>query len=198
MSRSKNRVAYPREGIIAILRTLEELVVSLDRIGSEASEMSAAEFNAAMTNFIVGHDISRKAATARQILSEPFATRVGPDDSDELERAFRGIRFWRGNVRTTSEAPLTDAVWESAAACLNQSSLTALKHMRLPPKMKARLKALTRKASRGTLTRDDTADHMAYFRAKEFLSKLQSTAHLRLKRQARQHGKPPRGPAKAS
>jgi hypothetical protein len=95
MRRRKKQVAYSREQIIEVLRTLEELVVSLDRIGSASHDTTTAEYHAALSKFIQRHKIAAKAACARRIFSEPFSTAVGPDGMDELEREMQNVRFWK-------------------------------------------------------------------------------------------------------
>jgi hypothetical protein len=95
MGRSKNKVTYPRKEVLAVLRTLEEFVVSLDHIGSASYDMTSAEHDAALTDYIRRHKIFRKMAQARTILSEPFRGPVGPDAMDELEREMQGVRYWK-------------------------------------------------------------------------------------------------------
>jgi len=99
MRASKNQVAYPRKKIIAVLRSLEELVVSLDRIGSASYGMTKAEHDAALADFIQRHKIFRKAAQARRILSEPFPTTLGADHMDELEREMQDVPYWKMRKR---------------------------------------------------------------------------------------------------
>ena len=99
MAAPKHQISYPRKQIIKVLRTLEELVVSLDRVGSASYDMTKAENDAALSDFIRGHKIGRKAAQARRILSEPFPTTLGPDDMDELEREMQDVPYWK--VRKT-------------------------------------------------------------------------------------------------
>ena len=70
MHRTKHQVTYPRKQIIEVLRTLNELVVSLDRIGSASYDMTKAENDAALADFIRRHKIFCKVAQARRILSE--------------------------------------------------------------------------------------------------------------------------------
>ena len=50
---SKNHIVYPRTQIIKVLRTLNELVVSLDRLGS--TEMTKGEHDSAVADFIQRH-----------------------------------------------------------------------------------------------------------------------------------------------
>lgn len=99
MRRPKKQVAYPREQIIEVLRTLEELVVSLDRIGSASHDMTTEDYHAALAEFIRRHKIASKAAQARRILSEPFPTTLGPDDMDELEREMQDVPYWKPRKR---------------------------------------------------------------------------------------------------
>jgi hypothetical protein len=99
MRRPKDHITYPREKVVAVLRTIEELVVSLDRIGSASYDMTKAEHNAALTDFIQRHKIFRKMAEARAILSEPFPTTVGTDEMDELEREMQDVRYWKARKK---------------------------------------------------------------------------------------------------
>ncbi len=95
MRHPKNQVTYSRKEVLAVLRTLNEFVVSLDHIGSASYDMTSAEHDAALTDFIQRHKIFRKMAQARTVLSEPFRGAVGPDGMDELERQMQGVRYWK-------------------------------------------------------------------------------------------------------
>jgi hypothetical protein len=97
MRAAKTHISYPRKKVLEVLRTLEELVVSLDRLGS--AELTKQEHDTAVSNFIQRHRIFRKAARARQILSEPFSDELGPDQMSELEREMEGIQYWRDRRR---------------------------------------------------------------------------------------------------
>ena len=92
-------VHYPREKIIEVLRTLNELVVSLDRIGAGAVDQTKDENDATLADFIINHNILRKAANARSILSEPFPNELGPDDMGELEREMQAVDYWSSRNR---------------------------------------------------------------------------------------------------
>jgi hypothetical protein len=95
MGRPKNQVTYSRKEVLAVLRTLNEFVVSLDHVGSASYDTTSAEHDAALTDFIQRHKVFRKMAQARAILSKPFTGPVGPDGMDELEREMQGIRYWK-------------------------------------------------------------------------------------------------------
>lgn len=87
-------IHYSREKIIEVLRTLEELVVSLDRIWAGAVDQTKEENDATLSDFIDRHQILRKVAEARFMLSEPFADDPESDNMDELEREMQGVDCW--------------------------------------------------------------------------------------------------------
>jgi hypothetical protein len=81
-------VTYDREGILRILKDLEMMVTSLDRIGALASETPPDAFARILDDFTLDWDMSRKLAGARSYLSEPF-------DYDELEKLMEDVGSWR-------------------------------------------------------------------------------------------------------
>jgi hypothetical protein len=95
----KKDITYSRKQVIEVLRSLNELVVSLDRIGSASYDMTKTENDAALSDFIQRHKIFRKMAKARRVLSEPFSARVGSDDMDELEREMQDVPYWKGRKK---------------------------------------------------------------------------------------------------
>jgi|SRR5581483_8510445 len=95
----KNTVLYPRKEIIRVLRTINELVVSLDRIGSASYGMTKAQNDAALSDFVQRHKVFRKLAEARCILSAPFSPAVRKDGMDELEREMQRIRYWKAGKK---------------------------------------------------------------------------------------------------
>jgi hypothetical protein len=100
MRSPKGHISYPRKQIIKVLWTLNELAVSLDRLGSASYDMTKAQSDAVLSDFIERHKIYRKTAEARRILSAPFSTAIGGDGMDELERAMQRVRYWRaGKMR---------------------------------------------------------------------------------------------------
>ena len=94
-------VTYRKKDIINILRDLNMIVVSLDRIGSEYSEHSRRksdeELNALLADFIFEWNVPEKIANARKVLDEAFSRELGDDDMDELEREFQDLQYWSLN-----------------------------------------------------------------------------------------------------
>jgi len=88
---TKNKITYSRKKIITVLKTLNELVVSLDQIGSASYDMTKTQNDAALSDFINRHKIFKKIAQARRILSAPFDKKLG---ADEMEREMKGVKYW--------------------------------------------------------------------------------------------------------
>ena len=92
-------VTYKRKDIINILRDLDLMVVSIDRIGSAEAELREKgkpenEGIALLSDFFQDWDVSRKLASARAILDEAFSREAGDDDMDELQREFQDLQYW--------------------------------------------------------------------------------------------------------
>jgi len=98
MRRTK-RISYPKDRLVAVLRSLEQVVVSLDRIGSATHDWSEASRHRELGEFVVRSNMFRKLARARGILSEGFSNSVGPDGLSELEREVKGVRYWKPATR---------------------------------------------------------------------------------------------------
>lgn len=92
---SSENVVYKKTEILKTLRHLNQIVVSLDRIGSEYSNFENDEqYHAASSNFLDEWKVLPKLAEARGILHEAFSRKLGADDMDELEREFKDLQYW--------------------------------------------------------------------------------------------------------
>lgn len=92
---SQETVTYEKEKIIQVLRDLNVLVVSTDRIGSVwADSVTDEQYNAIFLKFFDDFQFSRKLASARRILEDAFSDEVGEDGMDELERRFQDLEYW--------------------------------------------------------------------------------------------------------
>ncbi len=100
---SNARLDYDRDAVLAVLRDLEQIVVSLDRIGSATQEQSETDQDAALAAFVREWEVFRKLASARRILSEPFSDELGPDDMDELEYELADVTYWSSTGRAPRE-----------------------------------------------------------------------------------------------
>ena len=89
-----NMLKIDRSALVTALRNLETIVVSLDRLGSCATEMNEEEYKESLVAFLADWDVFAKLSEARRLLSEPFETELGNDGMDELERELEGITFW--------------------------------------------------------------------------------------------------------
>ncbi len=81
-----------RRDLLETLRFLEELVLSLNRLGSAGG--SAQEFGNRLRQYVVDWQVFRRAATIRAALGEYFSYELGADEMDELERELQDTRHW--------------------------------------------------------------------------------------------------------
>ena len=88
-------VTYDRKKILQILRDLEVLVVSTDRIGSAWNDRESDEqYNEMFLRFFDEFGFSRKLAEARSVLSDAFSREAGDHEMDELECGLQDLKFW--------------------------------------------------------------------------------------------------------
>jgi hypothetical protein len=94
----EEKVTYTKKDIINVLRDLNMIVVSLDRIGSEYSEhlgrKSDEELNSLLADFIFEWKVDGKLASARKILGEAFSYELADDDMGEEERFCKDLQYW--------------------------------------------------------------------------------------------------------
>src|SRR5688500_3976053 len=88
-------IAYEKEKIIRVLRDLNVLVVSIDRIGSAWHDrVSDEQYNAMFLQFFDEFEFYKKLAAARRVLSDAFPDAAGEDGMDELERRCQDLKYW--------------------------------------------------------------------------------------------------------
>lgn len=85
---------YDREDIISVLRDLEILVVSLDRLGSAAPFVDGGLAAARIRDFVSLWQVGPRLARMRGVLSRPFSSEPGEDDMDDLERLMKDVPYW--------------------------------------------------------------------------------------------------------
>ena len=68
--------------------------MSIDRIGSASTDKPEDIGHALLWEFVLNHDVFRKLAEARTVLSDAFSSETGPDDMDELERELQDVPYW--------------------------------------------------------------------------------------------------------
>ena len=90
----RKEMVLDREDLLKVLRNLEVVVVSLDRVGSYSSDLSKETQNELLADFIDRWEVFDKLAESRGILSEYFGRALGDDDMDELERALQDVEYW--------------------------------------------------------------------------------------------------------
>ena len=87
-------LAYSRDEILGVLRDLEQIVVSLDRIGSATAKSNTTEQNSVLVQFFDDWNVCAKLARARTVLGSAFSETPGTDGMDELERSLVDVPIW--------------------------------------------------------------------------------------------------------
>jgi hypothetical protein len=87
-------VQISRADLIAVLRDLNTIVVSTDRIGSCAGEVGQEQHDRLLLDFFDQWDVWKKLSRARSKLSEPFSYELGEDNMSELERELEDTPYW--------------------------------------------------------------------------------------------------------
>ena len=87
-------VEVDRSDLVELLRTLDVVVVSLDRIGSWSADQRPEDAAAALMMLHVEMGVSHRLASARRIVDAYFSHEVGDDRMDDAERAVAGVEYW--------------------------------------------------------------------------------------------------------
>ena len=103
---SNEFVTIKRSDLIEVLGYLEQIVVSLARIGSCYSDVGKEEYEKLEREFWDKWQVWKKLSIARSKLSEPFSRDLGDDDMDELEREFQNLEYWSMKHRKPRERKL--------------------------------------------------------------------------------------------
>ena len=100
-----NRVTYIREGIIQILRSLNEIVPSFARIGSLAPDTQPDAVARIVSDFITDWNVRQKLAAARDFLAAQL-------DREELAKLMEDVPHWSDSARKPPNGPASKAPGE--------------------------------------------------------------------------------------
>ena len=91
-----DQVTLERSDLLEVLRSLNSIVVSLDRLTMAHADLDAEQWHAAIVDYFLRSKALMALPRARKLLSAPFSAELGPDQMDELERAMEeaGGEFW--------------------------------------------------------------------------------------------------------
>jgi hypothetical protein len=99
-------VTYSQQEILRVLRDLEMMIVSLDRIGAATGEGDPEESARITTDFLDQWQVFKRLAEARQVLSEPFADDIDADGTEALEQALEDVPCWSATDQTPPNGAL--------------------------------------------------------------------------------------------
>ncbi|WP_328939703.1 hypothetical protein OG288_41955 [Streptomyces tauricus] len=82
----------PLDEVVAVLRDLNEFVVSLDRLGSRQAFGTADEHTVGM--FVADWDVARRLARARRVISDALDAQLSEADNAEIDALCDQGRFY--------------------------------------------------------------------------------------------------------
>ncbi|MET9088206.1 hypothetical protein ABZX77_41070 [Streptomyces sp. NPDC004237] len=92
MDMSSREVRLPLDEVVAVLRDLNEFVVSLDRIGSRQASGTADEFT--VGSFVAEWDVARRLARARRVIGVALDAQLSEEDNAEIDALCERGRFY--------------------------------------------------------------------------------------------------------
>ncbi|GAA2268559.1 hypothetical protein GCM10010415_37870 [Streptomyces atrovirens] len=102
MDMSSREIRIPLDEVVAVLRDLNEFVVSLDRLGSRQASGTADERTVGA--FIADWDVARRLARARRVISVALDAQLSEEDNAEIDALCDQGRFY-GTDRATGPDP---------------------------------------------------------------------------------------------
>ncbi|WP_129837621.1 hypothetical protein [Streptomyces sp. RFCAC02] len=104
MDMSSREITLPLGEVVAMLRDLDEFVVSLDRLGSRRASGTADE--STVGAFVADWDVARRLARARRVIGEALDAQLSDEENAEIDALCDQGRFY--GTDSAPAAPDTD------------------------------------------------------------------------------------------
>lgn len=88
------KVSFNDSDVIKVLKYINGIVVSLDRLTAAHVELTPELWRTAVFEYFMSSKALKELPRCREILSRPFSRELGSDDMDELERAMQDSEYW--------------------------------------------------------------------------------------------------------
>lgn len=95
-------VKFSKSELIEVLRDLDMIVVSLQRIQSNYGEGDRNTYDRVMNDFMQQWDVTRRLNKIRNTLSQHFSNQRDEYDMDELTREMVDVSYWSAPNAATS------------------------------------------------------------------------------------------------
>lgn len=92
VDRSTREIRIPLDEAVAVLRDLNEFVVSLDRLGSR--EASGTADDSTVGRFVADWDVARRLAHARRVISVALDEQLSEEDNAAIDALCDQGRFF--------------------------------------------------------------------------------------------------------
>ncbi|MBJ7903576.1 hypothetical protein IF655_09725 [Streptomyces sp. DSM 110735] len=96
MDMSSREIRIPLDDTVAVLRDLNEFVVSLDRLGSRQASGTVDQHT--VGTFIDDWDVARRLARARHVISVALDEQLSEEDNAEIDALCDQGRFYPDTV----------------------------------------------------------------------------------------------------
>lgn len=104
MGQDQRNVVVDRRALIEVVRELNTLVVSLDRLGAASAGMSARGREKALARFAQDWDLFGRLSKARRTLTDELTSDAASEDEAQgLEKELDDTPYWTPNVATDAE-----------------------------------------------------------------------------------------------
>lgn len=89
------QITIDSDDLLEVARTLNFVVVSLDRLGSRGTEQSREEFAAALLDFVVKTEVFKRVAAAREVVCDGLLLAAESESArDLIEDEINVGPFW--------------------------------------------------------------------------------------------------------
>ncbi len=95
-------VKFSKSELIEVLRDLDMIVVSLERIQSNYGQGDRDTYDRVMNEFMRQWDVTRRLGKVRNTLSQHFSRQRDEYDQDELTREMVDVSYWSGPTAAAS------------------------------------------------------------------------------------------------
>lgn len=89
-------VKFSKSELVEVLRDMDMIVVSLERIQSNYAEGDRDTYDRVMNEFMRQWDVTRRLGKVRNTLSQHFSRQRDEHDMDELTREMVDVSYWSG------------------------------------------------------------------------------------------------------
>ena len=101
-------LVFAENDVIEVLRHLNSVVVSLDRLVAARADLPEDVWQKAVTDYVLTSQALKAMSQCRAVLARPFPNDLGADQMSVLERALEDGEFWSSRAFLAQEGRSPD------------------------------------------------------------------------------------------